>query len=121
MSWFDSGESARMISNLLVGELKSVSGRNDHHPFMRADHFAFNELAQRRQRNAGVRTVEHSGAVGARGFFGKLRLGSLFDHALETLQGRNRLANTDGITDLNRAGKGLFGGDRLEALEIGQE
>src|SRR5262245_35544802 len=55
-----------MVGGFLIGELETVGRRNDHHTLTRTDDFAFDELAQRRQGDGGMRAVEHAGAIGAR-------------------------------------------------------
>ena len=64
----------------------SVRGRDHDHAIGLPDLAARDQLLERGQRDAGVRAVEHAGAVGARRGVGELVLGGLLDDAVEALQ-----------------------------------
>ena len=75
-----------MVRGLLLGELEPVRRRDHHDALVRADDLALDELAEGGERDAGVRAVEHAGAVGARRLVGELLLAGLLDDAVELLQ-----------------------------------
>src|SRR5262245_10596945 len=62
----DALELSEVIACLLLGELEPVRGRDHDHALLGADHLALDELAEYGERDAGVRIVEHAGAVGER-------------------------------------------------------
>src|ERR1700687_1604041 len=88
----DAGDLTEVIRRFLVGELKAVCSGDDDDALVRTNDFAFDELAQRRQRHAGVWAVEHAGAVGARGFVGELGFAGLFDDTFELFEDARRPA-----------------------------
>ncbi len=59
-------ERARVIGDFLLGKLQPVGRRYHYYPLMAANHLTVDQFSQRRQSDAGVRTVEHARAVGAR-------------------------------------------------------
>src|SRR6185369_11124256 len=105
----------------LIGELEAVRRRDDDDAVVRADDLALDELAERGERDAGVRAVEHAGPIGARRLVGKLLLARLLDDAIEALQGANRALDAHRVADLDRARERLLRRHRLERLEMFQK
>ena len=91
-----------MIAHLEVGELEPVRRRDHHHALLRIDQPARAQLDERGQRHAGVRAVEHAGAIGARRRVGQLGLARLLDDARILLQRADRLLDRHRVADLDR-------------------
>ena len=68
----DARESVLVVPQLEVSELQSVGGGHDHHPGRAIDLALVEQFDQRRQRDPGVRTVVHAGAIGPSGRLGQL-------------------------------------------------
>ncbi len=64
-----------------------------------------------------MRTTEQTGFIGASYGIGQFVLGGLFDHPVKLLQGAYGFIDTDRIADLNGAGQGFSGLDRMKFLE----
>src|SRR5690606_26226238 len=60
------GERALVVARLELGELQAVRGRDDHDALVLPDDAAGGELLEAGERDAGVRAVEHPGAIRAR-------------------------------------------------------
>ena len=65
-----------------------------------------------------MRTVEHGGAVAQGRGVRQLFLAGLFDDAIELPERANGLLEADRVADLDRAGQGFPGLNRLKGLEV---
>ena len=117
----DAGDLPKVVRGLLIGEFQTVCGRDDHHPLVRADDLALDELAQGREGDTGVWAVEHAGAIGTRGLVGQLGLARLLHHALELPEDADGALVTHRVADLDGARQGLLGLHRRERLEVLEE
>ena len=95
-----------------------MRGGDDHHALGFVDLASFQQFDQRGQGHAGVRAVEHAGAVTERGGIGEFRLAGLFDDAVELLQRADGLLDAYRVADLDGAGEGFFGADGLERFKM---
>ena len=59
-----------MIPYLEIWEFEAIRCGDDDNPFVRANLLAFYHLDKHRQGDTGMRTVEQSGPIGARGGIG---------------------------------------------------
>jgi hypothetical protein len=107
-----------VIGRLLLGELEPVRRGDDHDALLGTDQLAVDQLAEDGQRHAGVRVVEHAGAIGERRLVGQLGFAGLLDDAVELLQGAHGALVAHRIADLDGARQRLPGLHRLEALEV---
>src|SRR5262245_50523339 len=116
----DARELSEVIPGLLFRELEPVRGGDHDDALFGTDHFALDELAEYGECYAGVRVVEHAGAVGERRLIGELGFARLFNDAVELLQRAHRALVADRIADLDGAGQRRLRLHRREALEVRQ-
>ncbi len=109
-----------VILHLHLDELEAVGGRDHHHALCLVNLAGLEQLEHGRQRHAGVRAVEHAGAVAERRGVGQLLLAGLLDDAVELLQDADGLLEADRVADLDGAGQRLLRLHRLEDLEVAQ-
>ena len=107
-----------VILHLHLNKFQTVRRGDDDHALFFVNLAGLEQFDQNRQRHAGVRAVEHAGAIAQRRGVGQFLLGGLLDDAVELFQRADRLLDADRVADLNGAGQCFLRLDRLERLEV---
>jgi hypothetical protein len=96
--------------------LRPVGGRDDDDALGAVDAAGFEEFDEGGEGDAGMGAIEHAGLIAEGGGIGEFGFGGLFDDAVELLERADGFLDTDGVADLDGAGEGLAGLDRLVGI-----